>query len=72
MTREQAVNPLAIGRTSRRRIAARSEAASQPAGAPTALHALPLPKWNDGEDISLTISLFGPCQVFLMKTRLIP
>lgn len=29
-----------------------------------------LPKWNAGEDIYFTMSMFGPYQVFLMKTRL--
>src|SRR5680860_657447 len=29
-----------------------------------------LPKWNDGPDIFFTMSLFGPYQVYLMKTRL--
>jgi hypothetical protein len=28
------------------------------------------PKWNDGPDIYFNMSLFGPYQVFLMKTRL--
>ena len=28
------------------------------------------PKWNDGPDIWFNMSLFGPYQVFLMKTRL--
>jgi hypothetical protein len=29
-----------------------------------------LPKWNDGPDIYFTMSLFGPYQVYLMKTSL--
>ena len=29
-----------------------------------------LPKWNDGPDIYFTMSMFGPYEVYLMKTRL--
>ncbi len=29
-----------------------------------------LPKWNDGREIFFTMSLFGPYEVFLMRTRL--
>jgi len=29
-----------------------------------------LPKWNDGPDIYFTMSMFGPYQVYLMRTRL--
>lgn len=28
------------------------------------------PKWNDGLDIYFTMSMFGPYQVYLMKTQL--
>ena len=28
------------------------------------------PKWNDTEDIYFTMSLFGPYQVFLMRTSI--
>jgi hypothetical protein len=29
-----------------------------------------LPKWNDGPDIYFTMSLFGPYQVYMMRTSL--
>lgn len=28
------------------------------------------PKWNDGPDIYFAMSMFGPYQVYLMKTQL--
>lgn len=29
------------------------------------------PKWNDGPDIYFTMSMFGPYQVYLMKTQIL-